>query len=79
MDPKTTDAATSNAPSAAPPADASTARRTLEELLVAHREARRRRDVAVLGSPEHRAAVAEVGRLEVEMARVQREMQPPLV
>lgn len=80
MDAKTTDATpAAPATSAASASDATAARRTLEELRLAHREARHRRDAAVLDSEEHRAAVAEVGRLEVEMARIQREMRPPLM
>ncbi len=78
MDPKTTDA-TTPAPAAPGPTDPEAARRTLDDLRRAHREARQRRDAAVLGSEEHGAAVAEVGRLEVEMARLQRRMEPPLV
>jgi hypothetical protein len=48
-------------------------------LLALHAEARRRRNAAEWGSEEHRAAVAEVGRLEVEIARVEREQTPPAV
>jgi hypothetical protein len=62
----------------APPADAS-ASATLDDLRRAHAEARRRRNGAELGSEEYRAAADEVGRIEVEIARVQREMDPPLV
>ncbi len=79
MDQEKEAATTTPAPAGAPAADADAARRTLDELRRAHREARQRRDAAPLGSEEHRAAVAEVGRLEVEMARVQRETTPPLV
>jgi hypothetical protein len=53
--------------------------RTREELLAEHAEARRRRDAAPLGSPEFRAAADEVGRIEVEIARIERAMDPPLV
>jgi len=53
--------------------------RTREELLKAHADARRRRDRAPLGSEEYRAAVAEVGRIEVEIARLERAMDPPRV
>ena len=49
------------------------------ELLALHADARRRRNAADWGSEEHRAAVAEVGRLEVEIARVEREQTPPRV
>lgn len=49
------------------------------ELLQRHAEARRRRDAADLGSEAHRAAVAEIGRLEIELAKLAREQDPPLV
>jgi hypothetical protein len=52
---------------------------TREELLVLHRAARARRNVAVPGSPEWERASIEVGRIEVEIARIEREMTPPLV
>ncbi len=80
MDPKTAEAAQPVAPGepAGAPENAGV-RSALEGLRAAHREARRRRDAAKLGSKEHQEAVAEVGRLEVEMARVQREARPPLV
>lgn len=52
---------------------------TMDELRRAHAEARRRRDGAALGSDEYRAAAAEVGRIEVEMARIGRTAQPPTV
>ena len=50
---------------------------TRDELLVLHREARRRRMAAEPGSHEWEQASAEVGRIEVEIARVEREMTPP--
>ena len=49
------------------------------DLLKRHAEARRRRDAATLGSEEHRKAVAEIGLLEIELARIAREQDPPLV
>jgi hypothetical protein len=52
---------------------------TREDLLRDHADARRRRDRAALGSEEHRAAVVEVGRIEVEIARLERAMDPPRV
>jgi hypothetical protein len=52
---------------------------TREQLLVLHREARARRNGAVGGSPEWEEASAEVGRIEVEIARVERAMDPPRV
>ena len=50
-----------------------------EELLRQHAEARRRRDAAPLGSERYRQAAAEVGRIEVEIARLERAMDPPRV
>ena len=50
---------------------------TREQLLVQHAEARARRNRAPLGGPEWAAASAEVGRIEVEIARVERAMNPP--
>jgi hypothetical protein len=52
---------------------------TRAELLALHAAARRRRNAAALGSEEHRRAVDEVGRIEVEIARVERAADPPLV
>jgi len=49
------------------------------ELLALHAETRRRRNAAALNSPEHRAAVDLIGRIEVEIARLERAMDPPLV
>ena len=50
-----------------------------EALLELHRETRRRRNAAAHGSPEHRAAIDLIGRIEVEVARIEREMDPPRV
>jgi hypothetical protein len=50
---------------------------TREQLLVQHAEARRRRNAATLGSAEWEHASAEVGRIEVEIARIERAMDPP--
>ena len=52
---------------------------TREELLALHRETRRRRNAAAHGSPEHVAAIDLLGRIEVEVARIERAMDPPLV
>lgn len=52
---------------------------TREELLRQHAEARHRRNAAPLGGEEHRAAVAEIARIEVEIARIERGMNPPKV
>ena len=48
-----------------------------DELLVLHTAARRRRADAPLGSPDHRAAVEEIGRIEIRIADVERSMTPP--
>ena len=51
---------------------------TREELLVLHRETRRRRNRAAHGSEEHVTAIDLLGRIEVEIARIERAMDPPL-
>ena len=50
---------------------------TRDELLALHAAARRRRASAPLGSREHRAAVDEIGRIEIRIADVERSMTPP--
>ena len=50
-----------------------------EALLVLHRAARRRRDAAPIDSRERAEAMAEIGRIEVQVARVERAMEPPRV
>ena len=50
---------------------------TREELLVRHAEARRRRAGASLGSEAYREAADEIGRIEVRIAAVERELVPP--
>jgi hypothetical protein len=52
---------------------------TRDELLVQHAEARRRRNAAELGSSAWEEASNEVGRIEVEIARIERAMDPPRV
>ncbi len=52
---------------------------TRQELLAQHREARRRRNAAAPGGHEWEEAQAEVGRIEVEIARIERAMNPPRV
>jgi hypothetical protein len=49
------------------------------QLLVLHREARRRRDAAPLLSDERADASHEIERIEIQVARVERAMDPPLV
>jgi len=52
---------------------------TREALLDLHRETRARRNAAPHGSEEHKAAIDLLGRIEVEVARIEREMDPPRV
>jgi hypothetical protein len=44
-----------------------------------HREARRRRDAAPLLSEARAEATFEIERIEVQVARIERAMDPPLV
>lgn len=60
-------------------ATAGSAAPTREQLLVQHAEARRRRNAAPLGSEAWADASAEVARIEVEIARLERDMDPPRV
>jgi len=52
---------------------------TRDELLALHRETRRRRNAAAHGSEDHKAAIDLIARIEVEIARIERAMDPPLV
>jgi hypothetical protein len=52
---------------------------TREDLLAQHAEARRRRNGAPLGSHEWEQASHEVGRIEIEIAAIERAMDPPRV
>jgi hypothetical protein len=52
---------------------------TRAELLVLHDEARRRRNAAKLGRGKWVEASLDVVRIEVEIARLEREMTPPAV
>jgi hypothetical protein len=47
------------------------------ELLDRHAAARQKRNAAPLGSDEHRAAVDEIGRIEIRIAAIERAMTPP--
>ena len=49
---------------------------TREALLALHRETRRRRNQAAHGSEEHVAAIDLIGRIEVEIARIERGTDP---
>lgn len=53
--------------------------KTRKELLELHADARRARAAAELGSEAFREAVEELGRIEVEIARIERRMDPPRV
>ena len=48
-------------------------------LLVLHRELRHRRDALPLLSEERAETVIELARVEVEIARIERAMDPPLL
>jgi len=66
-------------PDPTPTEDLSPLPQTRDALLALHRETRRRRNAAAHGSPEHVAAIALLGRIEIEVARIERAMDPPLV
>jgi hypothetical protein len=59
------------------PGDATGSNDTRESLLAQHEQARRRRNAAPLGGKEWAAASDEVGRIEIEIARIERAMVPP--
>lgn len=48
-------------------------------LMALHREARRRRDDAALMSHARAEAAYEIERIEIQIARIERAMDPPLV
>lgn len=48
-------------------------------LMALHREARRRRDAAPLMSKARAEAAYEIERIEIQVARTERAMDPPLV
>jgi hypothetical protein len=52
---------------------------TREELLARHADARRRRSAAPLDSEAFRAAADEIGRIEIRIAAIERDQNPPLV
>jgi hypothetical protein len=51
---------------------------TRDELMALHRATRARRNKAAHGSPEHVEAIDLLGRIEVEIAAIERAMDPPL-
>jgi hypothetical protein len=52
---------------------------TREQLLALHDVARRKRDAAPLDSHERVEASFEIERIEIQIARIERSMDPPLV
>ena len=50
---------------------------TREALLDLHRQTRARRNAAPHGSGEQQAAIDLLGRIEIEVARIERAMDPP--
>ncbi len=50
-----------------------------DELMLEWRAARARRDAAELGSEPYREACEDIARLEIEIARIERAMDPPRV
>jgi hypothetical protein len=52
---------------------------TRAELEALHAATRKRRNAAAHGSDEHKAAIDLIGRIEIEIARIERATDPPLV
>ena len=52
---------------------------TREQLLALHEAARRKRDAAPRDSHERVEAAFEIERIEIQIARIERAMEPPLV
>ncbi len=65
-------------PKASKPPKAPKLPQTREALLDLHRDTRKRRNKAKHGSPEHVEAIDLLGQIEVEIARIERAMDPPL-
>ena len=59
------------------PNPGSTAGSTREQLMLEWQEARGRREAAELGSDAYRAALEDIARIEIEIARIERAMDPP--
>ncbi len=55
------------------------AHRPARRSMALHRETRARRNAAPHGSEAHKAAIELLGRIEIEIARIERAMDPPLV
>jgi hypothetical protein len=64
-------------PAGAAPAPQPALPQTREALLDLHRQTRARRNRAPHGSDEHKAAIELIGRIEIEIARIERAMDPP--
>jgi hypothetical protein len=60
------------------PADTSLPQ-TRAELMELHRRTRAIRNAAAHGSHEHATAIELIGRIEVEIARIERALDPPRV
>jgi hypothetical protein len=52
--------------------------KTRDALMELHRETRARRNKAAHGSPEHVEAIDLLCRIEIEIAAIERAMDPPL-
>ncbi len=52
--------------------------RTREALLDLLRDTRKKRHTAAHGCPEHVEAIDLLGKIEIEIARIERAMDPPL-
>ena len=73
---------TTDKPTAKPtekPTDTEPLPQTRAELEALHTVTRKRRNAAKHGSEEHKAAIELIGRIEIEIARIERAMDPPLV
>jgi len=54
-----------------------TADPTREQLMAQWADARRRREAADLGSVAYRRALEDIARIEIEIARIERALDPP--
>jgi hypothetical protein len=50
---------------------------TRDQLMAEWREARRRRETADLGNVAYRRALEDLARIEIEIARIERALNPP--
>ena len=79
MGEKKKDKHASREPAAKRSRDGTSLPQTRAELLDLHRETRARRNAAPHGSAEHVEAIELIGRIEIEVARIERAVDPPLV